>query len=338
MKPLTPSQLSHILYLLDSGASAHEISTSTSIHHSTISRIRSKHRPNLAISSGGRPRLLTSSDTRYAVRLITSQKADNASQVKRLLANSLPHSISTKTIRRTLSRAGMKAVVKVKRPLLKAKHRKDRLDWALARQNWTIEDWKRIVWSDETKINRLGSDGRKWVWKRDGEGLSDRLVSGTLKFGGGSLMMWGCMFWEGCGYACQIEGKMDADLYVSILEDNLEDSVEYYGKEREDFIFQQDNDPKHKSKKAQNWFKENNIDLLPWPAQSPDLNPIEHLWDHLKIKLEEYEEAPRGIGELWTRVDKEWNDIKPEVCQNLIESMPRRVEAVIKAKGGYTKY
>ncbi|KAF7761076.1 hypothetical protein Agabi119p4_10485 [Agaricus bisporus var. burnettii] len=239
MKPLTPSQLSHILYLLDSGASAHEISTSTSIHHSTISRIRSKHRPNLATSSGGRPRLLTSSDTRYAVRL---------------------------------------------------------------------------------------------------EGLSDRLVSGTLKFGGGSLMMWGCMFWEGCGYACQIEGKMDADLYVSILEDNLEDSVEYYGKEREDFIFQQDNDPKHKSKKAQNWFKENNIDLLPWPAQSPDLNPIEHLWDHLKIKLEEYEEAPRGIGELWTRVDKEWNDIKPEVCQNLIESMPRRVEAVIKAKGGYTKY
>ncbi|EKM74035.1 hypothetical protein AGABI1DRAFT_133712 [Agaricus bisporus var. burnettii JB137-S8] len=145
MKPLTPSQLSHILYLLDSGASAHEISTSTSIHHSTISRIRSKHRLNLATSSGGCPRLLTSSDTRYAVHLITSQKADNASQVKRLLANSLPHSISTKTICRTLSRAGMKAVVKVKRPLLKPKHRKDRLDWALARQNWTIEDWKRVV-------------------------------------------------------------------------------------------------------------------------------------------------------------------------------------------------
>ncbi|KAF7762702.1 hypothetical protein Agabi119p4_9303 [Agaricus bisporus var. burnettii] len=313
MKPLTPSQLSHILNLLDSGASAHEISTSTSIHHSTISRIRSKHRPNLATSSGGRPRLLTSSDTRYAVRLITSQKADNASQVKRLLANSLPHSISTKTKRRTLSRAGMKAVVKVKRPLLKPKLRKDRLDWALAY-------------------------GRKWVWKKDGEGLSDRLVSGTLNFGGGSLIMWGCMFWEGCGYACQIEGKMDADLYVSILEDNLEDSMEYYGKKREDFIFQQDNDSKHKSKKAQNWFKENNIDLLLWPAQSPDFNLIEHLWDDLKIKLEEYEEAPRGIGELWTRVDKEWNDIKPEVCQNLIESMPRRVEAVIKAKGGYTKY
>jgi hypothetical protein len=62
------------------------------------------------------------------------------------------------------------------------------------------------------------------------------------------------------------------------------------------------------------------------------------LWNHLKTRLEEYEELPRGMGELWERVDKEWNEIEPEVCQNLIESMPRRVEAVIQAKGGYTKY
>ena len=131
---------------------------------------------------------------------------------------------------------------------------------------------------------------------------------------------------------------MDADLYVGILEENLEDSLEYYGKERGDFTLQQDNDPKHKSKKVQIWFKDNNIDLLPWPAQSPDLNPIEHLWNRLKTRLEEYEESPRRMGELWERVDKEWNEIEPEVCQNLIESMPRRVEAVIQAKGGYTKY
>ena len=150
--------------------------------------------------------------------------------------------------------------------------------------------------------------------------------------------MWGCMFWEGCGYACQIKGKMDGELYVDILEENLEASLEYYGKEREDFTFQQDNDPKHRSKKAQNWFKDKGIDVLPWPAQSPDLNPIEHLWNYLKLRLEEYEEAPRGIKELWKRVDIEWNKIEPEVCQNLIESMPRRVEAVIQAKGGYTKY
>ena len=70
----------------------------------------------------------------------------------------------------------MKAAVKRKRPLLKKRHRDARLDFALAHKDWTVEDWKRVIWSDETKINRLGSDGRKWVWKKPGEGLNDRLV------------------------------------------------------------------------------------------------------------------------------------------------------------------
>jgi uncharacterized membrane protein len=84
-----------------------------------------------------------------------------------------------------------------------------------------MEDWKRILWTDETKINCLGSDGRKWVWEQVGEPSSDRLVESTVKFGGGNVMMWGYMFWEGIGYATRIEGKMDAELYCSILDDEL---------------------------------------------------------------------------------------------------------------------
>ena len=74
-----------------------------------------------------------------------------------------------------------------------------------------------------------------------------------------------------------------------------------------------------------------------WSPQSPDLNPIEHLWAHLKRKLAEHEEAPTSIQELWERVQKKWDDIEVGECQKLIESMPRRVEAVLKAKGGHTK-
>ena len=92
----------------------------------------------------------------------------------------------------------MKAVVK-KKPLLSQKHRKERMDFPIRHKDWTLEDWKRVVWSDETKINCLGSDDRKWVWKRVREGLSDRLVKGTVKFGGGSVMLWGCMLWDGPG-------------------------------------------------------------------------------------------------------------------------------------------
>jgi hypothetical protein len=89
---------------------------------------------------------------------------------------------------------------------LSKQHRRERLDIAITHQDWTVEDWKTVVWSDETKINRLVSDGRKWVWKKAGQGLSDRLVHGTKKFGGGALMMWGCMLWEGAGMLAGLMG------------------------------------------------------------------------------------------------------------------------------------
>ena len=75
-----------------------------------------------------------------------------------------------------------------------------------------------------------------------------------------------------------------------------------------------------------------------WPAQSPDLNPIEHLWGYLKSMLAEYEHPSSGIQELWKRIEEEWEKISVEECQKLIESMPRRIQAVLRAKGGYTKY
>ena len=73
-------------------------------------------------------------------------------------------------------------------------------------------------------------------------------------------------------------------------------------------------------------------------STAPDLNPIEHLWWYLKRRLAEYENPPKGMEELWERVQVEWEKIPASECQKLIESMPRRVKAVIKAKGGYTKY
>jgi hypothetical protein len=232
----------------------------------------------------------------------------------------------------------MKAVTKRKCPELTPKHQRDRLDFAESHKYWTVEDWKRVVWSDETKINRFGSDGRNWVWKKNGEKLSKRLVKGTRKFGGGSVMVWGCMMWDGVGYACKIDGRMNGELYVQILDEELQKSIEYYGKTQDDIIFQQDNDPKHTCKKASTWFQDHGYEVMLWPAQSPDLNPIEHLWNHLKRRLSDYNTPPNGILELWDRIQEEWEKIGPEVCQNLIESMPRRIAAVIEAKGGYTTY
>ena len=91
-----------------------------------------------------------------------------------------------------------------------------------------MNNWKHFIWSDETKINRIGSDGRKWAWKEAGESLSDRLVKGTVNFEGGSVMMWGCMTWDEVGMACKMDGKMDANLYVQISKDKLQQALVDY--------------------------------------------------------------------------------------------------------------
>ena len=116
---------------------------------------------------------------------------------------------------------------------------------------------------------------------------------------------------------------------VSILDDELQQSIRYYKKKLTDVLFQQDNDPKHKSKKAQKWLHGSELEVMEWPPQSPDLSLIEHLWHHFKNKFGEYDRPAFGIAELWERVQKEWNNIPASICQNLIGSMPRRVQAVL---------
>jgi hypothetical protein len=246
--------------------------------------------------------------------------------------------ISDRTVRRVLKDAGLGAVEKQKKPKLWAKNIKARLDFARRHKDWTVEDWKRIIWSDETKINRFGSDGRSWCWIGDGEDLQERHIKQVVKYGGGSVMIWGCMTSEGPGFMCKIEGTMDRHLYKSILEGDLVQTINWYNMDPRMVIFQQDNDSKHRSKLVMDWLNEQEFDVLEWPAQSPDLNPIEHLWATLKRRLNEYEHPANGILELWERIESEWAKIDKETCLRLIESMPERIRAVLKSKGRWTRY
>ena len=168
----------------------------------------------------------------------------------------------------------MKAVIKTKCPLLFARHCKACLNFAHAHKNWTLDDWKRVVWSDETKINNPRLDGCKWVWKKPGERLNNRQVKGTVKFKGGSIMIWGCMTWEGVGFATKINGRMDSNLYLQILKDELLNFLKHYSLNPPDITFQQDNDPKNTFKLVMKWLGEQDFKTMVCPAQSPDLSPL----------------------------------------------------------------
>ncbi|KAG1360471.1 hypothetical protein G6F61_014374 [Rhizopus arrhizus] len=93
----------------------------------------------------------------------------------------------------------------------------------MAHKDWTVDDWKRVVWSDETKINRFNSDGRTWTWIRSGESLKSHHVKMTVKHGGGNIMLWSAITYAGVGWMCKINGNMDKTLYKEISEDELDD-------------------------------------------------------------------------------------------------------------------
>src|SRR6195952_4035006 len=163
----------------------------------------------------------------------------------------------------------------------------------------------------------------KWVDTEE-NGLEKHNVTGTVKFGGGNIMIWGCMTWQGVGYAQIVEGKMNTKQNIDILDLSLGKTLEAYNLDIKDIIFQQDNDPKQTAKMTLKWFAEKAYIVLKLPAQSPDLSPIEHLWYHVKQELYKFDEDARSRDELIQRVSDIWEKIAPEVCQRLIESMPRR--------------
>jgi transposase len=303
-KRLSDKTISNILSLLDSNLSLEQVRQRVGVCYKSVSEIARIHRSHRQRRPAGRPCKLSRNDCWQAVCLIRSGKAENAVDVTRELQEVVNGTISVQTVRRALKKEGMRAVMKKKKPKLLLRHKQQRLKFAQKYQHWMKNDWDNVIFSDETKINMFGSDGKQWGWKMVGEGLLDRLVSGTVKFGGRSIMVWGSISSRGAGILKIIKGRMTGGDYVEILEGPLQQSIEKLGSDKKHVIFQHDNDPKHTCKKAKNWLKTNKLRVLDWPAQSPDLNPIEHMWYLLKCKLAEYETEPKGILELQARVQE----------------------------------
>ncbi len=173
----------------------------------------------------------------------------------------------------------------------------------------------------------------KTEWRRKGEEYKEKCMVPTVKHGGGSVLMWGCMSAAGVGELHFIDGIMNSQMYCSILKEKMLPSLRALGRRA---LFQHDNDPKHTSKATAGFLKKNRVKVIQWPSMSPDLNPIEHLWGILKRQVEHH--SPSSIQSLKEVILEEWKKIVLAKCHQLVHSMPRRLGAVIKNHGGHTKH
>ena len=162
--------------------------------------------------------------------------------------------ISHSSIKNYLKYLGLFSNKSIKKPKLTTQHIKARFnaskDWLMMTEN----EIKSIVFSDESKFNLKYSDSKVHVWKKPQEGLNIKNVAQTVKFGGGSIMVWGCFSYNGVEKFHFIEETMDAAYYCNLLSSNLQDSCLKMG--LNDYIFMQDNDLNHTSKLAKGFFKE----------------------------------------------------------------------------------
>jgi transposase len=338
MKSISDKIKARIIQLHKEGLSTRKITDQVSVSHSTVARVCRMSSENHQPLHIGRPKILDSHDERYITRLMTTGKCATAVQAQKELQENAGVQVSTQTVRRALRRNGLKARVKHKKPLLGKRHRQMRLRFAQKYKNWEVNDWNQVIWSDETKINLFGCDGKEYCWKKDGEQLQAHHVSPTVKYGGGSVMVWGCMTAQGVGFLCRIDGHLDAALYKTILSDELLKTIDWYQLNPNDIFFQHDNDPKHTARSTKEWLQDQDFKVLDWPSQSPDLNPIEHLWQHIKQQLNKYPKRATRKEELWQRVEEVWEKVEPSFCRKLIDTMPERIKDVIKSKGGYTRW
>lgn len=282
-----------------------------------------------------KPKSLSPRDVRRLVLLALRNRTATASQ----LVDWLGVNASPQTIRNELRKQGIRAYRRVKKPKLTELQKQIRLEWAKNHQHWNIQDWRRVLFSDEKKLNLFHSDGTVRVWRRENERMLDSCLEARVKFGGGSVMIWGAISGNGLRILERIEGTLTAIKYTSILENNVLPAFEEFNGDLD--WFAEDNDPKHGGPRGahitRDWFSENTgVPRIDWPPNSPDLNPIENLWNTLQKKVCRIRN--RKNSNLFQIADDIWENIPTEDIRLLIDSMPRRISALIEAKGGSTKY
>jgi len=277
----------------------------------------------------GRPRC-TSPQTDQAIESFADEKV---SVVPKDIVREMALPASARTVRRRLNEVGLYGRVQQEEHAYSDATLLSRIAFAEGYSRWTEDDWTRVVFSDETHFY-LGHHGREYVQRPVGAALDPKYTLKTERLKG-KVSLWGCICAGGLGHAELYVDSLDARRYQSILALNLVSSAHQFWP-RGQWWFQQDNWTVHTADTSQAWFHNHGIDLIDWPAWSPDLNPIENVWSDLKRRV--YAHHPQTMEELENWIGVEWQATDMKFISHICRSMPHRLQLLLDNHGHKISY
>ena len=236
---------------------------------------------------------------------------------------------------RLLSR-GYRAYRPTTKPLLTANHRRLRLEWAQRWRNLTVAHWQHVIFGDESRFQLYPVDGRLRVRRLPGERFRPGCQAHRVQAGGGSVHVWGAFHNSAKSPLVLPDGYLTGVLYRGILQNTLVPFARHYF--GDNYRYQDDNDTPHRARVVLDFLQQGNVTKMEQPPRSPDCNPIEHLWDELGRAISSMDNPPQNLDELRQALLEKLAQIPAQRLQRLVASMPRRLAAIIAARGEYTRY
>lgn len=333
---VSSEKVAQMVAFQSAGLSQREIAAQVHVAQSVVQRCLARYQATSSFSHRKPPvrKRVTSRQTDSAIRRLAVQ---NPTASSTYIASQLPpgDTVSTRTIRRRLQKDfQLRAYHPACAPLLSRKNIADRLAFAHKYHHWTAAQWCSVMFSDETMIKQFYSFSSH-VRRPVGQRYNSRYTIPRVK-NSPQTMLWGCI--SGAGTAglhfFPPHSTVNAAVYLQLLQEQLPMHMAAHHCS----TFQHDGAPAHSAKLVKNWLSNQPYDVLgPWPGNSPDLNPIENCWGVMKKKLAL--QKPTSLSDLKQKAVAIWNaEITTDFCRRLCMSMPERLNAVLVAKGGITKY
>ncbi len=326
--PIPPMLRRKIVEQYQKGVSQRKIAKSLKLSSSTVHNIIQRFRESGTISvrkGQGRKTILDARDLRAFRRHCITYRNATVMEITTWAQEYFQKTLSVNTIHRAIRRYRLKLYRSKKKPYLNMIQKRRHFLWAKAHLKWTVAKWKTVLWSDESKFEVLfGKLGRHVIRTKEDKDNPSYYQRSVQK--PASLMVWSCMSACGMGSLHIWKGTINAERYIQVLEQHMLPSRRRLFQGRP-CIFQHDNARPHTASITTSWLRRRRIQVLKWPACSPDLSPIENIWRIIKRKMRQ--RRPKTVEQLEACIRQK--------LEQLVSSVPRRLQTVIKRRGDATQ-